>query len=307
MGGGGGGGRYVRPWSSSEQQKIDLAQERERQRLQGSVNSLLNDLLARFNSRDTDATKNKLEELSNILGEKIEIDQILFGGSVAKHTEVDGVSDIDALVVLDRSDLRGKSPEEMLNFFYNALNANIPRIKVDTISQGRLAVTVKYKDGTEIQLLPALRSENTIAIAGSGGKSWNDINPRAFQRELTEANNKMNQSLVPSIKLFKSINSALPKQKQLTGYHIETMAVDAVKNYDGPKLPRALLSHLLGHAAERVLRPIQDKTGQARTVDAYLGKADSLERRNVSQTLLAMKRRLESAATVAQWRTVFEE
>jgi hypothetical protein len=284
MGGGGGGGRYVRPWSSSEQQKIDQAQERERQRLQGSVNSLLNDLLARFNSRDIDATKNKLEELSNILGEKIEIDQILFGGSVAKHTEVDGISDIDALVVLDRSDLRGKSPQEMLNFFYKALNSNLPRAKVDTISQGRLAVTVKYKDGTEIQLLPALRSRDKIEIAGSSGKIWNDINPRIFQRKLTKSNNKMNNSLVPTIKLFKSINSGLPKQKQLTGYHIESMAVEAVKNYDGPKLPRALLSHLIGYAAERVLRPIQDKTGQARIVDAYIGKADSFERRNVSQT-----------------------
>lgn len=305
MGGGGGGSRYIRPWSPAEQKKIDQAREKELKQLEGDVNSLLNDLLARYNNRDTNATKEKIEELSNILGDEAEIDQILFGGSVVKHTEVDGISDVDALIILDRSDLQGKSPKEMLSVFYKTLNDTLPRSKVDTISKGRLAVTVKYRDGTEVQLLPALRSRNTISIAAADGKTWNDTKPKIFQRELTAANTKMNQGLVPSIKLFKSINSDLPKQKQLTGYHIETMAVDAVKNYDGPKSPRFLLTHLLEHASERGPHPIQDKTGQDRTVDAYLGKAKSVERRNISQTLLAMKRRLESATTVSQWRVVF--
>lgn len=303
--GGGGGGRYIRPWSPTEQGKIDQAQEKERQRLESDVNSLLNNLLASYNSRDTDATKSKLEELSNTLGDNAEIEQILFGGSVAKHTEVDGISDVDALVILDRSDLQGKSPKEMLDVFHKTLNNKLPRSKVDSIIKGRLAVTVKYRDGTEIQLLPALRSKNTISIVAADGKHWNDTKPKAFQRELTAANSKMNQGLVPSIKLFKSLNSDFPKQKQLTGYHIETMAVDAVKNYDGPKTPRALLIHLLGHASERVMRPIRDKTGQTRTVDAHLGNAKSMERRNISQTLLSMKRRLGSATTVSQWQAVF--
>lgn len=307
MGGGGGRSRYVRPWSSAEQQKIDKSQEKAHQRLQGDVNSLLNDLLARYNSRDTDATKAKLEELSNILGDKTEIDQILFGGSVAKHTEVDGISDVDALIILDRSDLQGKSPKEMLTVFYKTLNESLPRSTVDTVSKGRLAVTVKYRDGTEIQLLPALRSRNTILIAAADERGWNDTKPKVFQRELSAANTKMNQGLVPSIKLLKSINSDFPKQKQLTGYHIETMAVDAIKNYDGPKTTSALLIQLFRHASERVLRPIKDKTGQDRTVDAYLGKANSMERRNISHALLAMKRRLESATSVSQWRAIFEE
>lgn len=307
MGGGGSGSRYLRPWSSAERQKIDDAQEKERQRLDGEVNALLNDLLARYNSRDTDATKNKLEKLSDIIGEKTEIDQILFGGSVAKHTEVNGLSDVDALVILDRSDLQGKSPKELLNVLYQTLNAKLPRSEVGSVSKGQLAVTIKYQDGSEIQLLPALRTKNTISIAAADGNNWNDTKPKAFQRDLTTANSKMNQGLIPPIKLLKSMNSDFPKQKQLTGYHIETMAVDAVKNYDGLKTPKSLLIHLLGHASKRVLSPIQDKTGQARTVDAYLGQANSMERRNISQTLLAMKRRLETATTVSQWKSIFDE
>ncbi len=195
MSGGGGGSRYIRPWSSAERQKIDNAQEKERQRLEGDVNSLLNDLLAGYNSRDTEETKDKLEELSDIIGEKTEIDQILFGGSVAKHTEVNGLSDVDALVILDRSDLQGKSPKEMLDVLQKTLNAKLPRSEVESVSKGQLAVTIKYQDGTEVQLLPALRSKNTISIAAADGNNWNDTRPKIFRRDLTRANGKMNQSI----------------------------------------------------------------------------------------------------------------
>ncbi len=307
MGGAGGGSRYLRPWSEAEQQKIDKAREEECKRLEGDVNSLLNELLTSYNNRDTGAIKSKLDELSHILGDKTEIVKIIFGGSVAKYTDVDGISDVDALVILDRSDLKGKSPKEMLKVFCKTLKDTLPRKEVEIISKGRLAVTVKYRDGTEIQLLPALRSRNTVSIASADGRNWNDTKPKVFQQELTAANAKMNQHLIPSIKLFKSINHDFPKQKQLDGYHIEAMAVDAVREYKGLKTPKALLLHLLDHASNRVLSPIQDKTGQARTIDVYLGKANSLKRRNISQALLAMKRRLESATSVSQWKAVFKE
>ena len=108
-------------------------------------------------------------------------------------------------------------------------------------------------------------------------------------------------------KLMKSVVSTFPDQKQLTGYHIEAMALNAAKGYQGRKTPKAFLLHLLGHAADRVLRPMADVTGQSRNVDAYLGKANSAERRNISQVLTGMKRRLEAATTVSQWRTVLED
>ena len=169
------------------------------------------------------------------------------------------------------------------------------------------AVTIKYDDGTELQLLPALRTKNTISIAASDGKNWNETKPRLFQKELTTANGKMNDALIPSIKLFKSINSSLPEQKQLSGYHIETLSVDAVRNYDGPKTYKNILIHLLNHSSQRILTPIKDKTGQSRVVDEYLGKANSVQRKNISQTIDGMKRRLESARSVSQWRAVFED
>jgi predicted nucleotidyltransferase len=304
---GGGGGRYSGPSTQGLQRKIEQAQEQERQRLDGDVNDMLQRLLARFNSRDTETTKKRLAEIGKMLGETVEVNNILFGGSVAKHTDVDGISDVDALVILSREDLAKKSPQDLLEDFYKTLDRSLPRNEVTMVDKGRLAITVKYNDDSEIQLLPALRSGQTISIAAADGKGWSDTTPKIFQRDLTKANARLNQGLVPAIKLMKSIVSDFPKQKQLTGYHIEAMALEAAAGYKGPNTIKALLIHLLGHAAERVLKPIVDSTGQSRTVDSYLGKADSIERRNISQALGGMKRRLEAATTVAQWRAVFGE
>ena len=307
MAGGGGGGRYRGPSSQELQKKIEQAQEKERQRLDGDVNGLLNKLLAKFNDRNTEATSERLAEIKKILGDTAEIENILLGGSVAKHTDVDGISDVDALVILDRSDLAGKTAEFMLDDFYKTLNNELSRGDVKLIQKGRLAITVKYHDGSEIQLLPALRSGQTISIAAADGKGWNDTNPENFQRELTKANRRLNQGLVPAIKLMKSIVSDFPKQKQLTGYHVEALALESSFGYKGSNTPKALLTHILGFAAERVLRPISDSTGQSKTVDSYLGSANSNERRIVSQALDGMKRRLEAATTISQWRAVFGE
>jgi hypothetical protein len=285
---------------------IDQAKERERQRLDTDVNDLLQKLLAHFNDRDTEVISDRLVSIGEMLSDVAEIETFLLGGSVGKHTAVNGISDVDALVILGRPDLAGKSPQFVLNSFHKQLNQSLPRSEVKSVEKGRLAVTVTYHDGTEIQLLPALRSGQTISIASADGKNWIDTKPKVFQRELTRANRQLNQALIPTIKLLKSIVSDFPKQKQLTGYHIEAMALDAARDYQGPKTSKWLLLHLLGYAADRVLKPMADITGQSRNVDSYLGKANSVERRNISQALAGMKRRLEAATTVSQWRAVFE-
>jgi hypothetical protein len=302
--GGGGGNRYTGPTSEQVLKKIDQAREKERERLDRQVNDLLEDLLARFNDRDTAEVSERMAYISELLGEAAELDTLLLGGSVAKHTAVNGLSDVDALVILNRDKIASDSPEALIDDFHDLLWDKLPRSQVEGVDKGRMAVTVRYLDGQEIQLLPALRSGQTVSIAGPDGKSWHDTRPRSFQRALTSANAASNQSLVPTIKLVKSIVADLPPQKQLTGYHIESLAVDAAKDYKGAKIPRTLLLHVLGHSASRVLRPIADVTGQSHTVDAYLGGADSARRRNISQALSGVKRRLETAATLGQWRAV---
>lgn len=303
----GSGTRYTGPRSDSVREKIEQAQQREQERLNGQVNDLIRHLLTRINERDPDEIRSRLSELESQLGQVAELETLLFGGSVAKHTTVNGVSDVDALVILDRSRGNKESPEFLLEAFRRLLQIKLPRAAVRSVDKGNLAVTVNYENGPEVQLLPALRTGNNVFIASPDGKSWQETKPHIFQGALTRANINMNQALVPTIKLLKSINAGLPQQKQLSGYHIETLAVDAVRNYGGSKTPRTLLPHILGHAAERVLRPISDVTGQSPNVDSYLGEANSVSRRNVSQTLSGLRRRLETATSLSQWRGVLGE
>jgi hypothetical protein len=307
MMGSGGGGGYIPPSSETLQQKIEREREREQSRLEADVSKFLQDLLTRFNNRDVDAMRQKLDALQKTLGDANEVEQFLFGGSVAKHTFVDGLSDVDALVILDRAELQGKSPGVVLNAFYNQLNESLPRDTVASITKGNMAVLVTYRDGTEIQLLPALRSGATISITDATGKAWKETRPQVVCRQLTRTNEKLNYALVPVIKLLKSINARLPSQQQLTGYHTETLALDAAQNYKGPMTPKTVLLHALDHASSRVLRPIQDATGQSRVADSYLGKANSVQRRNISQALAGVKRRLDAATTVGQWKALFED
>jgi len=178
---------------------------------------------------------------------------------------------------------------------------------VKAVDKGKLAVTITYRDGTEIQLLPAIRVGSEIAIPDFAAEVWNKTNPKMFQKALTNANKRLNSCLVPTIKLAKSINDGFPEQKRLTGYHIESLALEAVKGYRGPKTPKALLMQIFKDSSERVKRSISDVTGQSRAVDSYPGKTNSTKRQKVSNALSGVYRRLNAATTVDQWKAILED
>lgn len=304
-GGGGSGPGGLRSLPPEVEQMVAQARSRENERLITLVNDYLAELLGTFNGRDVGLTARRLDKIREVLGDVVEMEQLLLGGSVAKHTDVDGISDIDALIVIDRTDLGGKSPSDLRAALYAELDARMDRSEVASVRAGEMAVTVVYRDGMEVQLLPALHHGKKVHIGDIDGPGWSEINPRRFQSALTDANKKLGGALVPAIKLLKSINADLPEQKRLKSYHIEAIAVDSAKVYAGSKVPREVLIHLCAHAAERVLRPIGDITGQSRHVDDYLGEAHSVKRRVAAQALAGIRRHLEAATSLDEWKSIF--
>jgi hypothetical protein len=303
----GSGGGYFSANADPEQLRKAARDEAERARLAAEVNGLLAGILAQINDRDVDKVAKRLGEIrESFAGQGVDLETLLFGGSVAKHTYVDGLSDVDSLVLLDLPSLSNATPEEVRSQLAAALDATLDRDEVKDVTSGVLAVTVNYRDGTQIQLLPAVRRRRGFAIASSDGKHWRDINPQEFAKRLSDVNTAQRGMVVRVIKLAKSIIASFPPNLQLSGYHVEALAVDAFSKYTVPKQPMAMLEHFFATAQRRVLNPIADITGQSSSLDGYLGPQLSERRRQVSASLARVARTMENAQTVAAWRDMFD-
>jgi hypothetical protein len=171
---------------------------------------------------------------------------------------------------------------------------NNARLRGWEVSKGRLAVTLR-KGELEIQVLPAVRDDGSTRIPGASGDRWSKIDPKAFFRKLTATNPRLGGKVVPVIKLAKIINSQQPEGLQLTGYHVESLAVEAFKAYGSALNPKAMLEHLFDASRSLVLTPIRDKTGQSVHVDGYLGPANSTNRKEVAAALNRIHRRMRNA------------
>jgi hypothetical protein len=293
MGGSGGGG-YFRDRTPDEV-KSELRKEEERtldQEFDTEIAEVIGQLLADANTRDADKTSDALQEIKGVLENDIEgsIDP-KFGGSVRKHTFVDGISDVDTLLILRDPTIKTKTPQKVLDYFEKKLRTELPDWEV---SRGTLSVTLR-KEGLEIQVLPAIRTQGGTRIPAARGDRWSEVNPEAFFRKLTDVNSQYAGKVVPVVKLAKIINDRQPESLQLTGYHIESLAIEAFKGYQGLLNPKAMLEHYFDRARNLVLSPIKDRTGQSVHVDDYLGVANSKDRKAMAAVLDRVSRKMKNA------------
>lgn len=303
---GGGGGGYI-PRRSDVNQLVRRVREAEADAaFESEVADYLAGQLSEFNDRDVEGINNLLEKVTHELGDEIEgrVD-LVFGGSVSKHTYVDGLSDVDALVLLPSEGTADKSPAELRSMFAQRLAA---RFGSDQVHEGVLSVTLNV-GGHEVQLLPARRVGEHYEIASTDGATWSKIRPRRFADALTEANQRLDRKLVPTIKLAKAVIAGLPEQRQISGYHTEALAVDLLSSYRGPRTPKAMLSHFFENAGRLVRSPLQDITGQSTHLDDYLGPAESVQRRVVADSMDRIYRRMQNAdgaRSISRWRELLE-
>lgn len=294
-------------WTPGEKPSDVLAQAstiEQKSKYESDVNVYFQDLLTDFNNRDTEAINTHLETIMGALNKEAQdVLALRFGGSISKHTYVDGLSDVDVLAIITGSDLEKTSPEETLCLFSQRLRDSLPNSE---IIQGKLAVTIHFKDGFDIQILPAIQTKRGIKIADREENKWsNVVRPESFANKLTAVNQSNGNGVVPVIKLYKSINSTQSKDDQLRSYHIESLAIEAFKNYTGPKDRKSMMMHFCDFASRAVLKPIEDKTGQSIHVDDYLGASNSFQRQKISLSIKRLNSRMkiaDSEASVEKWR-----
>ena len=259
------------------------------------VNGALDGLLAEYNNRDTELTRSRLEEIQSAIEDDLDtVADLRFGGSVAKHTYVDGLSDVDALAILRNQDLVSLSAQEVLDEFAQSIAR---RLKYNvSVSEGQMAVTVEFPDGMKIQILPAIRTASGVRLPSNGSEEWSKVvRPEAFARQLTQTNQSCGGGVIPVIKLAKAALSTFPSAVKPSGYHVESLAIEAFKDYRGPFNKKDMLHHFFNRASQLVLTPIRDSTGQSLNVDDYLNEANSAFRRNLSASMERIARRMTNA------------
>jgi hypothetical protein len=311
---GGSGGSYYDFSSGKSAEEIQSEKAREAESevegglYRSKVNGFLGEVLSRSNDRDADAQAERLERICRAVDRGIEGEvSILFGGSVQKNTYVKGLSDVDGLLLIDNTELQGKSPSEVIAFIKNRLEERYPN---STIIEGGCSVKITLS-GDEIQVIPALKTQTGYKICDEETGGWSSvIRPLKFAKALTQANKDSGELAVPAIKIVKNIISQLPEQKRIKGYHLEAIASDAFRCYSGQKDRMSATKHLISACVNSVQRPIADITGQSAYVDEYLGGEGSVKRRNVADAFTRIQRRLnaaDSSASVQAWKELFNE
>lgn len=257
------------------------------------LQAFLDEKLTVVNRRDDDAINEKLEAIKDALKDELETTvDLRFGGSVAKNTYVDGISDVDDLLVLRGDNSETPLPSDLMKTSAERLQEAFPGA---TIATGKVAITIN-DGGVEIQLIPALKSGNGFRVPAWDADCWSKINPKTFADALTARNQECKGKLVPTIKLAKAINAHLPTSQQLSGYHIESMAIAAFRNYDGLHTTACMLPKLFEEMSTRVLTPVRDRTGQSVNVDSELGKSRGIERVKRGHVLERLAKRMRVAS-----------
>lgn len=304
---GGSGGNYFDgkvDISDIEPKLDDPKSIAKKQELDSSVGNIIARMLSSYNERK-EIVDTHLKNIADILKRQLDTDSLAlkFGGSVAKHTYIDGLSDIDVLALIDKTDLSTLSPQEVKNYFYTRLKESLPKTEID---KGVLAVTVHYKD-IDIQILPAVKSGDNYKIPDSSGKNWSVIRPKKFADILSKVNRENGMKVVPTIKIAKSIITEMPEKLRLTGYHTEALAVEIFKNYREQKTTKSMLMHFFKEAPKHISAPIKDKTGQSQFVDEYCGATGSKKREAISQAVARIGKAMTNADTafsLNQWKEI---
>lgn len=305
---GGSGGTFYRRDPSEIQSRVRSEEMKAAATdFEATLNAELAGLLSGYNERDGALVQQRLEGIKEELSDSLDATvDTPFGGSVAKHTYVDGLSDIDTLAVLNDTRLARRDPQSVLRVLERLIRDAAP--EGANVTRGSIAITVEYEDGMALQVLPAVRTDEGLRVPAWRQNKWSSIDPEQFRAGLTKRNSECGGKVVPVIKLVKAINATLPEALQLTGYHIESLAISAFRGYRGPQTPSQMIQHYFDRAQELVLEPMTDKTGQSVFVDQHLGPARSVERQQASQLLNRISRRLRNATaaqSIENWRELF--
>ncbi len=264
-------------------------------------------LIANSKRRNADTVTRRLDTICELLRKDgYRAIQTMLGGSVKKGTFVSGISDVDVLLIVNETPFVNQPPNDVIEHIKDVVQGEFPK---NPVRAGKLAVTINYADGMEIQLLPTIRTTSGgMRISDPGNTKWsNVVIPENFTKKLTKINRANGGRVLPAIKLVKAMADCYISRpsKKISGYHMEALAVDAFNGYSGKKDPKSMLIHFLDHSIDAVMIPIDDPTRQTPHVDDGLGTANSDQRKLISGYFENMRGQVRNCNTIAKFNKLF--
>ncbi len=306
MGGSGGYGFERRQQTRWQPADLEHSLERTRQQAaEAEVAAVFTDALAQINQIDTEALNCHKEEVFQALKSAFEeADGLRGGGSYSQHTYVNGISDIDMLFVLDAfSSSKIPNKENSKAVIADMEKRLRQRFPASKIKSGRMAVTITFSDGLELQVLPAFRYHAGYRVPNYRGIGWTVARPHIFAQLLQQRNAEMGGKLLPCIKLAKQIceNQGL----EVKSYHLSNMVVKAFEHYTGAQSHEDMLRHFFNKAKELTATRMRDITGQGAYVDNYL--ASKSQRTALAQRLDTIEQKIARAeGNASEWQKLLQ-
>ena len=272
-----------------------------------NFNQRCQDLLADYKRRDGKRVAKRLDFICELLGKGGDrAAQTKFGGSVSKRTYVQGLSDVDVLLIVNDTKLKNQPPSKVLKHVRGVLKH---QYREKTVKVGKLAVSISFSKGPEIQILPAIRTKaGEFRIAQPGSSKWsNVVLSEKFVTKLTNVNRATDGRAGAVIKLAKALAGCHINNKEwkISGYHMEALAVGAFEDYKRDKSTKSMLDHFLEYSVRAVIHPIDDLTNQSRFVDGKLGTANSKKRQQASKRFENLRGQVRNCNTVEKFNRLF--
>lgn len=249
--------------------------------------------------------KDRIEEiLSKFEKCDIEIEDLSWEGSYSKKTYVEGLSDIDLLVSLGTYSATNfeykHNSNEALKRLEDLIRERYPRTSTKI---GKMAITVRFSDGVELQFLPAFKYHSGYKIPDPKSDGWITTFPKRFKQELVERNRSLNWKLKPAIRLIKTLFEK--EDICISSYHLENLALRTLENYKGTNNYVDIITHILSGSKVKIYNRMPDITEQSTYVDDYLGHSHSEERSRISQKISKIGESLKSFE-FNRWEELFD-
>jgi predicted nucleotidyltransferase len=170
----------------------------------------------------------------NILQKLYYVSNTFLTGSYKKKTLINPANDIDVFVVLSGYTQHNITPNTVLDKLKKDLNITYPETLV---KQNKPCIVIDFNHVT-FELTPAIEIENYSEVDNkfyipkmSRDNEWQLVeNPRILEKELTKANQRLDNKLNPLIKMMKKckVNNNLT----IPSFEMEKMAINKLYSID---------------------------------------------------------------------------